>query len=313
MPTNETFIMLGLGAAALWFLNRGGSEEDQVDQLAGAAMMASGEGTASDAPFQAYGAPSNPSFFFNQGGQMAKVTERSDGAADKPPYTQPELEFQIDRSNPPVGTTDISPTTPQFAGTTTLYAAPSTIWNDQAAIAEANLMPLLAISDTQGGGVKILGSNVDISTLSSKEYFRAVNLDTGFAFTTTGSVLGEYVRGFIDSTPDSQPITANISAAQSTDEDIGVYPGGGNQGELEFTVARSNPPLGTSDISPTTPQFSSPSASGGNVTSSTIWDQAVLFGDPGPGKAVQTGITSNIKSTVRPEPAFAVDQWWDEG
>ena len=313
MPTNETFIMLGLGAAALWFLNRGGSEEDQVDQLAGAAMMASGEGTASDAPFQAYGAPSNPSFFFNQGGQMAKVTERSDGAADKPPYTKPELEFQIDRSNPPAGTTDISPTTPQFAGTTTLYAAPSTIWNDQAAIAEANLMPLLAISDTQGGGVKILGSNVDISTLSSKEYFRAVNLDTGFAFTTTGSVLGEYVRGFIDSTPDSQPITANISAAQSTDEDIGVYPGGGNQGELEFTVARSNPPLGTSDISPTTPQFSSPSASGGNVTSSTIWDQAVLFGDPGPGKAVQTGITSNIKSTVRPEPAFAVDQWWDEG
>ena len=312
MPTNETFIMLGLGAAALWFLNRGGSEEDQVDQLAGAAMMASGEGTAPDAPFQAYGAPSNPSFFFNQGGQMAKVTGKSEGAADKPPYTKPELEFQIDRSNPPAGTTDISPTTPQFAGTTTLYAAPSTIWNDQAAIAEANLMPLLAISDTQGGGVKILGSNVDISTLSSKEYFRAVNLDTGFAFTTTGSVLGEYVRGFIDSTPDSQPITANISAAQSTDEDIGVYPGGGNQGELEFTVARSNPPLGTSDISPTTRQFSA-GASGGNVTSSTIWDQAVLFGDPGPGKAVQTGITSNIKSTVRPEPAFAVDQWWDEG
>jgi hypothetical protein len=312
MPTNETFIMLGLGAAALWFLNRGGSEEDQVDQLAGAAMMASGEGTASDAPFQAYGAPSNPSFFFNQGGQMAKVTERSDGAADKPPYTEPELEFQIDRSNPPVGTTDISPTTPQFAGTTTLYAAPSTIWNDQAAIAEANLMPLLAISDTQGGGVKILGSNVDISTLSSKEYFRAVNLDTGFAFTTTGSVLGEYVRGFIDSTPDPEPVTSSISAAQSTDEDIGVYPGGGNPHELEFTVARSNPPLGTSDISPTTPQFSA-GASGGNVTSSTIWDQAVLFGDPGPGKAVQTGITSNIKSTVRPEPAFAVDQWWDEG
>jgi hypothetical protein len=313
MPTNETFIMLGLGAAALWFLNRGGSEEDQVDQLAGAAMMASGEGTAPDAPFQAYGAPSNPSFFFNEGGQMAKVSAKSNGAADKPPYTEPELQFQIDRSNPPVGTTDISPTTPQFAGAGTFNVASAAIWDDQAAIADANFIPLLAISDTQGGGVKILGSNVDIATLSSKEQFRAVNLDTGFGFTTTGDVLGEYVRGFIDSTPDPQPITANISAAQSTDEDIGVYPGGGNKPELEFTVARSNPPLGTSDISPTTPQFSSPSASGGNVTSSTIWDQAVLFGDFGPGKAVQTGITSNIKSTVRPEPAFAVDQWWDEG
>ena len=313
MPTNETFIMLGLGAAALWFLNRGGSEEDQVDQLAGAAMMASGEGTAPDAPFQAYGAPSNPSFFFNEGGQMAKVSAKSNGAADKPPYTEPELQFQIDRSNPPVGTTDISPTTPQFAGAGTFNVASAAIWDDQAAIADANFMPLLAISNTEGGGVEILGSNVDIATLSSKEQFRAVNLDTGFGFTTTGDVLGEYVRGFIDSTPDPQPITANISAAQSTDEDIGVYPGGGNKPELEFTVARSNPPLGTSDISPTTPQFSSPSASGGNVTSSTIWDQAVLFGDPGPVQAVQTGITSNIKSTVRPEPAFAVDQWWDEG
>ena len=187
-------------------------------------------------------------------------------------------------------------------------------------------MPLLAISNTEGGGVEILGSNVDIATLSSKEQFRAVNLDTGFGFTTTGNVLGEYVRGFIGNDPvrdqygnigssnQFDPDAAR-KAAQS-DEDVGGYPGGGNQGELEFTVARSNPPLGTSDISPTTPQFSGPSASGGNVTSSTIWDQAVLFGDPGPGKAVQTGITSNIKSTVRPEPsipAFAVDQWWNEG
>ena len=326
MPTNETFIMLGLGAAALWFLNRGGSEEDQVDQLAGAAMMASGEGTAPDAPFQAYGAPSNPSFFFNEGGQMAKVSPKSNGAADKPPYTEPELQFQIDRSNPPVGTTDISPTTPQFAGAGTFNVASAAIWDDQAAIANANFMPLLAISNTEGGGVEILGSNVDIATLSSKEQFRAVNLDTGFGFTTTGNVLGEYVRGFIGNDPvrdqygnigssnQFDPDAAR-KAAQS-DEDVGGYPGGGNQGELEFTVARSNPPLGTSDISPTTPQFSGPSASGGNVTSSTIWDQAVLFGDPGPGKAVQTGITSNIKSTVRPEPsipAFAVDQWWNEG
>ena len=68
------FIMMGLGVAALWFFNnRGGSQVDQVDQLAGAAMMASGEGTAPDAPFQEYSAPAQPVFFFNQGGQMAKV------------------------------------------------------------------------------------------------------------------------------------------------------------------------------------------------------------------------------------------------
>jgi len=323
MPANNTFVMVGLAMAGLWFMNRQrGSEEDQVDQLAGAAMMASGEGTAPDAPFQAYSAPSNPSFFFNEGGQMAKVTPKSNGAADKPIYDKPELEFQVARSNPPTGTTDITPTTPEFAGAGTFDVASAAIWDDQAAIADANFMPLLAIQDTQGGGIDILGSNVDISTLSSKEQFRAVNLDTGFGFTTTGSVLGEYVRGFIESTPDPEPVTANITAAQSTDEDIGVYPGGGNKQELEFTVARSFPPAGTTDISPTTPQFAG--ASGGNVTASTVWDQQSLLGGFfnaeggafGP-SAVETGMTSNIKSTVRPEPSVPAwaggDNWWDEG
>jgi len=74
-------------------------------------------------------------------------------------------------------------------------------------------MPLLAIQDTGGGGVDILGSNVDISTLSSKEYFRAVNLDTGFAFTTTGSVLGEYVRGFTGTPAD--PPTSGVLVSQT--------------------------------------------------------------------------------------------------
>jgi hypothetical protein len=321
MPTNNTLIMLGLGAAALLFMNRGGSEEDQVDQLAGAAMMASGEGTAPDAPFQAYSAPSNPSFFFNQGGQMAKVSAKSDGAADKPPYTKPELEFEVARSNPPTGTTDISPTTPQFAGSGTFNVESAAIWDDQAAIADANFMPLLAIQDTQGGAINILGSNVDISTLSSKEQFRAVNLDTGFGFTTTGEVLGEYVRGFIDNPPPAYTPPA-ITAEQSTDEDIGVYPGGRNKPELEFTVARSFPPAGTSDISPTTPQFAG--ASGGGITASTVWDQQSLLGGLfnqeggafGP-SAVETGMTSNIKSTVRPEPSVPAwaggNNWWDEG
>jgi len=314
MPTNETFIMLGLGAAALWFLNRGGSEEDQVDQLAGAAMMASGEGTAPDAPFQAYSAPSNPSFFFNEGGQMAKVSPKSYGAADKPPYTKPELEFQVDRSNPPFGTTDPSPTTPEFAGSGIFNVASAAIWDEQAAIADANFTPLLAIQDTDGGAIKILGSNVDISTLSSKEQFRAVNLDTGFAFQTTGEVLGEYVQGFIDNPPPAY-IPPAITSAQSSDEDIGVYPGGGNRPELEFTVARSLPPAGTSDPSPTTPQYQGPS--GGNVISSTIWDQPPLQGGSFVRSGAEIGMTSNIKSTVRPEPSVPAwaggDNWWDEG
>jgi len=325
MPTNETFIMLGLGAAALWFLNRGGSEEDQVDQLAGASMMASGEGTAPDAPFQAYGAPSNPSFFFNQGGQMAKVTEKSSGAADNPPYTQPELEFEIDRSNPPIGTSDNSPTTPQFAGTGTWNVASAAIWDDQTAIANANFTPLLAFSDTEGGGVKILGSNVDIATISSKEQFRAVNLDSGDAFTTTKDVWGEYVRGFI---ADDTTIIGNSNifdveanrkfnldaarkAAQS-DEDVGGYPGGGNQGELEFTVARSNPPLGTSDISPTTPQFAGVGTA--NVTPATVWDvpgsTSIFLPNTSPanffnqeGGAFGPSAVETIQSTIRPEPS----------
>ena len=328
MPTNNTLIMLGLGAAALLFMNRGGSEEDQVDQLAGAAMMASGEGTAPDAPFQAYSAPSNPSFFFNEGGQMAKVSPESYGAADKPPYTKPELEFQVSRSNPPIGTTDISPTTPEFAGSGTFDVASAAIWDDQAAIADANFMPLLAIQNSEGGAIDILGSNVDISTLSSKEQFRAVNLnkpgvwalgadqdpDLAIGFTTTGEVLGEYVRGFIDNPPPAY-IPPAITPEQSSDEDLGIYPGGTNIPELEFTVARSLPPAGTSDISPTTPQYQGPS--GGKVIASTIWDQPAFQGDLFGRSGAEVGMTSNIKSTVRPEPSVPAwaggDNWWDEG
>jgi len=240
MADNNMFIMVGLGMAGLWFMNRQrGSQEDQVDQLAGAAMMASGEGTAPDAPFQAYSAPSNPVFFFNQGGQMTKVpgTNVSIGASSDEDIGQypgggdrPELEFEIERSNPPAGTTDISPTTPQFAGTGAGSVTASTIWDQQALVASANFMPLLAVQDTGGGGVDILGSNVDISTLSSKEQFRAVNVDTGFAFTTTGGVLGEYVRGFTG-TPAQPPNggvlvsqtapTAPWLARQEVDQDLG--------------------------------------------------------------------------------------------
>ena len=205
MPDNNMMIMLGLGAAALWFMNRGGSEEDQATQLTGAAMMAAGEGTAPDAPFQEYSAPANPVFFFNTGGQMAKIpgsnvplgaSSDEDIGVYPGRYNKPELEFTVERSVPPAGTTDISPTTPEFQGTPQTKVTPATVWDEQSAIAAANFMPALAIQDTGGGGVNILGGTVDIATLSSKEQFRAANLETGFAFTTTPSVLAEYVQGF---------------------------------------------------------------------------------------------------------------------
>ena len=218
MPTNNTLIMMGLGLAALFMLrNRGDTQAGPVPEeypgmlykaphLAGAAMMAAGEGTAPDAPFQQYSAPTNPVFFFNQGGEMAQVpgspvpmksTADEDIGVYPGRYARPELEFEIARSVPPAGTTDISPTTPEFQGDPVVSVTASTIWDQQSQIADANFMPLLAIQDAGGGGINILGANTDISNLSSKEQFRAVNVDTGFAFTAqSGEVLGEYVRGF---------------------------------------------------------------------------------------------------------------------
>lgn len=223
---------MGLGLAALWMIRgRGGSEEDQASQLAGAAMMAQGEGTAPDAPFQQYSAPANPVFFFNQGGEMARVptsripigaTSDEDIGVYPGGNNRPELEFEVARSVPPSGTSDISPTTPEFAGTPAVSVTPSTIWDEQAQIAEANFMPLLAIQDTAGGGIDILGSNVDISNLSSKEQFRAVNVDTGFAFTAESvDVLGEYVRGFTGSPTGP---TTNVTAVSQTVPSWATHP-----------------------------------------------------------------------------------------
>ena len=209
MPDNNMLLMLGLGAAALFFLrNQGGSEQDQAPQLAGAAMMAAGEGTAPDAPFQAYSAPANPVFFFNQGGEMAQIpgTNVPRGASSDEDIgvypggtNRPELEFEIESSGDAVGTSDNSPINPVFQTSQLGAVEASTVWDQQALIANSNFMPLLAIQDTAGpigGGIDILGSNVNISNLSSKEQLRAVNIDTGFGFTTTGEVLGEYVQGF---------------------------------------------------------------------------------------------------------------------
>jgi hypothetical protein len=225
MPTNNTLIMMGLGLAALFMLrNRGGSEENQVDQLAGAAMMASGEGTTPDAPFQEYSAPANPIFFFNQGGQMAQVpgTNVPLGASSDEDIgiypggkNLPELEFTVARGPVPAGTTDISPAVPNFSQSGTLEVTPPSVWDEPGPIAAANFMPTLAIQDT-GGGIEILGANVDISTLSSKETFRAENVGTGFGFHTTAEVLQEYVRGFTDSPPAPSGPTTVISQTAPT-------------------------------------------------------------------------------------------------
>jgi len=216
--------MLGLGAAALFLWNnRGASEDAQTDQLTGAAMMAAGEGTAPDAPFQEYSAPANPVFFFNQGGEMAQIpgTNVPKAASSDEDIGQypgglnvPELEFEIARSVPSPSTTDISPINPVFSGSDVANVIPSTIWDEQAQIAEANFMPLLAVQDSAGGGINILGSNVDISNLSSKEQFRAVK-PSGFAYTTTGEVLGEYVRGFTGTKPG--PVTNATVVSQTED------------------------------------------------------------------------------------------------
>jgi hypothetical protein len=107
---------------------------------------------------------------------------------------RPELEFKVAKSIPPAGTSDDSPTTPEFAGTAPLSVTASTIWDQEALIASANFMPLLAIQDVQG--ISILQSNVDIATLTSTDKFRAINVGTGDVFTTTGAVLGEYTAGW---------------------------------------------------------------------------------------------------------------------
>ena len=94
-------------------------------------------------------------------------------------------------------------------------------------------MPLLAIGDTGGGGVNILGSNVDIANLSSKEYFRATNLGdptgaiTG-GFTTTGEVLAEYVRGFTDTPPDPPTNAVVVSQTATYDTSVPAWAGGDN-------------------------------------------------------------------------------------
>jgi len=192
MAANNTFIMVGLGLAGLWFMNRQrGSQEDQAGQLTGAAMQASGEGTWPAAP----GGGLGELYSFITGTNVPLGASSDEDIGIYPGgVNRPELEFKVEKSVPPAGTSDDSPTTPEFEGTAPLSVTASTIWDQQALIAQANFMPLLAIQDVQGIG--ILQSNVDIATLTSTDKFRAINVGTGDIFTTTGAVLGEYTAGW---------------------------------------------------------------------------------------------------------------------
>lgn len=145
---------------------------------------------------------------------------------------KPELEFTVARSAPPVGTTDISPTTPEFEGTADASVTAATVWDQQALIATSYDMPLIGIETMDTGFWGPVQSNRDISNLSSKESFRAVNLDSGHAFTTTGEVLAEYVRGFAESQPaaptNAVVVSQTVNPAEIYDISTPAWAGGGN-------------------------------------------------------------------------------------
>jgi hypothetical protein len=235
MAANNTFIMVGLGLAGLWFMNRQrGSQEDQAGQLTGAAMQASGEGTWP----ASLGGGLGQLYTFMSGTNIPRGASSDEDIGVYPGGgNQPELEFKVSKSIPPAGTSDDSPTTPEFAGKAPVSVTASTIWDQQALIAEANFMPLLAIQDTQG--ISILQSNVDIATLTSTDKFRAINVGTGDIFTTTGAVLGEYTAGW-QTARAANPVAAVV---QQTWQQIEAASGltarqGAAEGRNQGTLAR---------------------------------------------------------------------------
>ena len=229
MPNNNTLIMMGLGLAALFMLrNQGGSQDNQVPQLAGAAMMATGEGTAPDAPFQEYSAPTNPVFFFNRGGQMAQVpgspvpvmaTPDEDIGIYPGGNNQPELEFTVARRDPPTGTTDISPTTPEFQGSGNVEVIPASGFDISVSNPRLTTsLPTEAIAYTAvpGQGISIFGATSDIATLSSSEKITAFaggssRGDPSHGFTTSIDVLTEWVGGLTGSSPAMNGPTVAVS------------------------------------------------------------------------------------------------------
>lgn len=187
MPTNDTLILLGLGAAALWMLGRGGQSS-----LVDTASMASGMGAA---PRQ----PAIRTLEWRIPGTNVPVASSTD--EDIGVYPGPvqlgALDFSIPVGPVAAGTSDNSPVKPAFQQTQQQTIV-TNAWENAQQIAAANATPLVAIRDTIGGGLE---TSTNIATLSSKEKFTAHNVDTGFTFHTSPSVLQEYVQGFTGTPP----------------------------------------------------------------------------------------------------------------
>ncbi len=182
---NEGWLLLGLGAAALWMFGRGG-ESSLVDT----ASTASGMGAAPRQPWP------SPAGFKIPGTNVPAASSTDEDIGVYPGAVQRgALDFSIPTGPVAAGTSDNSPVKPAFQSTQPLEIV-TNAWEDPGRIAVANAMPTVMIRDTFGGGLE---TTTNIATLDSKEKFRAVNVGTGFTFHTSPGVLEEYVQGFTGS------------------------------------------------------------------------------------------------------------------
>jgi hypothetical protein len=223
---NEGWLIVGLGAAALWMFGRG-TENNLVDT----ASTASGMGAA----------PRQPEFVpivFNVPGTnvpWAASTDEDIGVYPGP-VQRGALDFSVATGPVAAGTSDNSPVNPAFTS-----SQPSEIvtnaWENAAAIAAANDTPIVKIRETMTGGV---AATTNIATLSSKEQFTVLSDHSAFpsTFQTTPDVLVEYVAGFagggadyFDQPPrNSGPEWAIPSWGTSTEPDPAGFLGGWGEG-----------------------------------------------------------------------------------
>lgn len=182
---NEGWLILGLGAAALWMFGRGG-ESSLVDTASAASGMGAG-------PRQPWPSPAG---FKIPGTNVPAASSTDEDIGVYPGLVQRgALDFSISTGPVAAGTTDISPVKPAFQQTQPLEIV-TNAWEDPGRIAQTNAVPTVLIRDTFSGGLE---TTTNIATLESKEKFRAVNVETGFSFHTSPGVLEEYVQGFTGS------------------------------------------------------------------------------------------------------------------
>jgi hypothetical protein len=184
---NEGWLLLGLGAAALWMLGRGGQTS-----LVDTASTASGMGAA---PRQPVALPAGIKI---PGTNVPAASSTDEDIGVYPGVVQRgALDFAIPLGPVAAGTTDISPVKPAFQQTQPQKIV-TNAWENPDEISEANATTTVLIRDTFGGGLE---TTTNIATLSSKETFKAVNVDSGFTFHTSPGVLQEYVEGFTGTPP----------------------------------------------------------------------------------------------------------------